>query len=408
MSFTIEAAGDIGFEYRMVPIKAIQAKDVVSPKGAVIDRDVIIDGDELKGSDRFWTSLFARYGFNKAFFKYYTPAEVFDRISVVHPDETLRVCVEKGKTQSRVLAVSAPERAIVGFDELWTLLEDNGGEQVKYTNGIVTSMQTPTRAMPDFEIADSAFKYQFCLSTPLDGYGSPNIFLALLRQVCSNGAVAMAPAFKSEVKLGKKDDDIMAQMLRAIDSFNNEEGFSALRQRFEAATKSWASIYEAQSLYDLLTKLYSKGAVQNALAIDPTNTTLAEALRNEELERTVGRADDSESVIGSQALRAYHQLTGNLTHEYGLANLDALSVKRQRTLPTRATVYDLLNLSTEIATHYAIPDASMKLQAWGGTLLANEYDMENTKEKFADFADFHMDAKLAAGLTGSHADPELN
>lgn len=407
MAFAIEAAGDIGFEYRTVPIKAITVKEVKNEAtNRIVGRDVEIDGDYLKGSDRFWTSLFARYGFNKAFFEYFTPAETFERIAQHHPDEQLRVCVEKGKQSSRVLAVSAPDRAIVGFDDLYKLLEDNGGQQCKYDNGIVTSMQTPTRAMPDFEIADSAFQYQFCLSTPLDGYGAPNIYLALLRQVCSNGAIAMAPAFKSEVKLGKKDDDIMTQMLRALDSFNNEEGFLALRQRFEAATKSYASIFEAQSLYDILTRQYSKGAVQNALQLDPGNTTLIRALEAEELERTIGRADDGESVIGSQAIRAYHQLTGNLTHEYGLANLDALSQKRQRTLPTRATVYDLINLSTEIATHYAIPGASRQLQGWVGGLLANEYDMENTKEKFADFADFHMERKLAAGLTGSH--PELN
>lgn len=406
MSFMIEAAGEISFEYRTVPIKAITVKDVKSEAtNRVVGRDVEIDGDYLRGSDRFWTSLFARYGFNKAFFEYFKPDEVFERIAQHHPDEQLRVCVEKGKTSSRVLAVSAPDRAIVGFDDLWKLLEDNGGQQCKYDNGIVTSMQTPTRAMPDFEIADSAFQYQFCLSTPLDGYGAPNIYLALLRQVCQNGAIAMAPAFKSEVKLGKKDDDIMTQMLRALDSFNNEEGFLALRQRFEAATKSYASIYEAQSLYDQLTKLYSKGAVQNALLVDPNNTTLARALENEALDRTI-QGDETESVIGSQALRAYHQLTGNLTHEYGLANLDALSQKRQRTLPTRATVYDLLNLSTEIATHYAIPAASRTLQGWAGGLLAGEYDLENTKEKFADFADFHLDRKLAEGLTGSH--PELN
>ena len=234
MTFAIEGADAIGFEYRNVPIKAIQVLDVKSAKGSVIDRDVVIDGDELAGSDRFWTSLFARFGFNKAFFKYFSPEETFDRIALHNPNETLRVCVEKNtKSRSRVLAVSAPDRAIVGFDELYALLEDNGGEQVKYSNGVITSMQTPQRAMPDFDVADSAFRYQFCLSTPLDGYGAPNIYLALLRQVCGNGAVAMAPAFKSEVKLGKKDDDIMGQMLRAIDSFNNEEGFLALRQRLE-------------------------------------------------------------------------------------------------------------------------------------------------------------------------------
>ena len=49
-------------------------------------------------------------------------------------------------------------------------------------------------------------------------------------------------------------------------------------------------------------------------------------------------------------------MTGDLQRIYGMANLDALSVKRQRTLPAACKVYDLLNFASEVATHHADAD----------------------------------------------------
>jgi hypothetical protein len=89
-------------------------------------------------------------------------------------------------------------------------------------------------------------------------------------------------------------------------------------------------------------------------------------------------------------LHAFHRLTGDLTRLYGLANLDALSVKRQRTLPTRAKVYDLLNFASEIATHHAEPAASRGLHAFVGDLISTEYDLEGTADHFGDWKDFFV------------------
>ena len=44
---------------------------------------------------------------------------------------------------------------------------------------------------------------------------------------------------------------------------------------------------------------------------------------------------------GSPIIAAFHRMTGDVSQIYGLANVDALSVKRQRTLPVNCTVYDL-------------------------------------------------------------------
>ncbi|MFN9972043.1 MAG: hypothetical protein ACK58T_19365, partial [Phycisphaerae bacterium] len=79
---------------------------------------------------------------------------------------------------------------------------------------------------------------------------------------------------------------------------------------------------------------------------------------------------------------------------YGLANADNLSVKRQRTLPVRCRVYDLLNFVSEVATHHADEHGARASQALLGTLISGEYDLENSCDSFCDFRDFFMDRKL--------------
>ena len=90
-------------------------------------------------------------------------------------------------------------------------------------------------------------------------------------------------------------------------------------------------------------------------------------------------------------MAAFHRMAGDLTGIYGLANLDALSAKRQRTLPTACRVYDLLNFASELATHHAGPAGGRRLQGYIGEQVSGEYDLENTADQFADWRDFFVD-----------------
>lgn len=83
-------------------------------------------------------------------------------------------------------------------------------------------------------------------------------------------------------------------------------------------------------------------------------------------------------------------MTGRPHELYGVANLDTFSVKRQRLLPTRCRVYDLINFASELATHRADPHAALLLQAYIGTLISDEFDLEGTAEKVNEFQDFFV------------------
>ena len=83
-------------------------------------------------------------------------------------------------------------------------------------------------------------------------------------------------------------------------------------------------------------------------------------------------------------------MTGNISAMYGLSNINTISNKKQKILPTKCSVYDLLNFLTELSTHYAKSGERTILQGMTGTLLANDYDLENTMEESKDFQDLFL------------------
>jgi hypothetical protein len=382
-----------GFDYVLSSISDVEVVTEPDNKGIQRVSHVLLDDEELEPSDRFWNSLMARYQFNRSIFNYFGYDEVFGRISEKEPNDQMRLCIERGETnagepRNRLLAVSNPKKPIVGFDDLTDTLDRYQGRDITYSDGIVKSSHTPRAGASNFDVLGDSFKNQFMMATPIDGYGLPNIYLALLRLVCTNGMIAMTKAFRSQLSLGKGDDDVVPAIIRALDGFNHDEGFAALRQRIEAAGNSWASVYEQQSLYKSLVRLHSDKLIDLGGTSVPKGSNIAKHLRKEE-------------AGISPVLTAFHRMTGDPTEHYGLANLDSLSAKRQRTLPVNCTMYDMINFATEVATHFAEPNGSLAMQSWVGESIKDEYDMEGTKDRFGDFADFHLDAKMGAGLTGS-------
>lgn len=389
------------FDYGVTTLRDIRFDVAPHNKtGRPVVKHVILgeSGERVRPTDRFWSSIAANYKLGKSPWEYFTPAETFQRIAERYPGHRLRTVIERDddREEGDLLAVSRTEKPIVHHDDLIDLLGQFGGRNISYHDGRVTSTHTP-RVNVNFEVLGDKFQNEFRTSIPIDGYGAPSIYLALLRQVCSNGVVGMAATFRSQIALGK-DENVQFSLTRVLDGFNNDEGYAALRARLETAGKSWASVHEALGLHSVLVRQHTNRQVSfdtnyGAGGDEKPRTRIADIIQQNKLYEQ-----------GSPILNAFHKLTGDITEFYGLANVNALSVKRQRVLPVRSSVYELLNFATEVATHHATPAGAIALHGWAGELLGDVggFDMENTKEKVAEFADFHIDSKLAAGLTGSH------
>lgn len=369
------------FEYGYCKINEIQVIKETEGKSSRMPCKVSLQGRSVIATKRFWQSLHRRFGFTDNFFKWFTPIEVFERISKIASNDNVRWCIEHEEGRGeKLLGVSNPGMSIVCHETLRQLLDEYGAEQITYTDGVVTSRHELQRSI-DFSIAGDAFQNRYLLDTPIDGFGRPSIYLSLLRLRCSNGAIGFSPAFRSELSLGKGKDRGEFAIERALDSFNNEEGFAALRQRFESASNSWASMNEAQTLFRLLVRSHNTGQIAHKIG------------------------SDGGSLLGSRPdiLRSFRQTVGDFGEIYGLANPDTLSQKRQRTLPAKCRVYELLNFASEVATHHMKPIGQRPIQAFIGGLVSHEYDLEGTCEKFGDWKDFMIgDQSTTKTLASMH------
>ncbi len=342
------------FQYGLTKVKELQVIDSLrSSSGRLNVKRMVVDDMRVTPTNRFWKSFFVRFGISDSVFRYFQPEEVFERISGQAADDVLRYCIERdGNGHSQLLAVTNPNRPVIRYGEVVDLAERHDGSGLSYADGVVTSTHTPRSGERPFSIGGDSFEHRFVMETPIDGFSHPKIYLSFLRTVCTNGMVGYGRAFRSDISLGK---DISHCISRALSGFDNGEGYAALRQRCESAQKSWASVRECADLC-----------------------------------KSLMRMNDGKSIKADHWLRDFHRMTGNLNTLYGLANLDAISQKRQRVLPARCRVYDLLNFASEMATHRASPEAGRRLQAFIGSLISDEYDMEGTAQSVTDFADFFV------------------
>ena len=97
---------------------------------------VLVGGEPLMPTERFWQSLYARFGFNGSIFRYFRHHEVLERIAQTETDR-LRLCVERDQAggDNRLLAVSSPGKPIIRYDDLMGTLTRYGGQGVRYADG---------------------------------------------------------------------------------------------------------------------------------------------------------------------------------------------------------------------------------------------------------------------------------
>lgn len=349
MVATAKAAGvgPVKLEYRTVRLsELVPVSHFDEKRNKNIFTGLDLDG-LLEVTPRFKTSFLSRYQFSDNIFRYFGVEEVLERVSKTVASDSLRLCIERGREDAgqgftgRLLAVSKPDGATMEYATADDVIRHYGGLDVNYVDGVITSTHSPAASGENaIAIAGDEHFCRYQLHTPIDGYGRANIYLSLLRTVCTNGAVGYARAFRSELNGGK---DMLGTLVRALESFDAVDEYDGLHQRFNSAVTTFASLRDARRLYDLLARLSHSGELK---------------------------------VKG--AFRTFHQLTGDYQREYGIPNFSTLTEKKLRTLKTNASLYQMFNFASELATHHAGPAGSKMLQAYIGSTVSTEYDLEGS------------------------------
>lgn len=362
-------------EYDIFSMRDIQAQVTTDKKTGKKKIEQVTIGDRpVATTPRFWNSLYSRFGFNKTMFNYFNPAEVFERIATVRANEQLRVCfqTEPNAKMSSVLAVSGPEKAHLPYqDVINILLNGNPQDKISFADGVLRASFAP-RAEAAFEIGGDAFEARFDTLVPIDGYGRPSTVLGTYRLVCENGMVALSKLFSNQIPTGSKDTDGgLARIVQTLESYGNDEGYAALRDRLESARTSLASVAECQTMSKAIF-----GAMQGA------------------------GTDNRESL--KEISERFDRMVGNFGTMYGLVNENAVGKKRLRTIPSRSTVYDLMNLGTEMATHH-IPSEVKRRSVQGivGEMLGGEYDLEGSAKDGRDYIDVFIETDKETGTVNA-------
>ena len=370
------------FDYVVTNVKALKAsvEETRTRTGRLMRkecRSIEIDGRKTAPTSRFWNSLYSMYGFNQAFFNYFSHDEVFTRLQERDDDREIRVCVENTNGVEMLLACTNPNSGLITHDEMLDVARMMGGTDIKYHNGVIESHHQPAVGSSNFMVGGDEFTPRLMLQTPIDGYGLPSSYLSILRQVCSNGMVAMDKAFQSRIHIGKKDGHVSHSIVRHLQGYGNDEGYSAIRQRIASAQTSRASLFEVTDLYNKLIK------VKDHLSLEAPDVEHDTLIRQEH--GMSNRFSITRSLV---------DMAGDVSSLYGLASSSMVNVKKLKTLPAKCNVYDLINFATEVATHHAETAGARSLHGWVGGLISNEFDLEGTKIGYDSngFKDLHLSA----------------
>ncbi len=330
-------------------LKAVKAEDYDNSQKPGTKKnlgrvEIEFRGERYSTSPRFWNSLATRVNIGVSVFNIMDYQEFFDRVSSIGKLQNARLVEDARKKQ--LLGISDGHMGLVRFNELVSVLSNRDATDVEYHDGIVSSTHTLPNA-PGLDIAGEEFVPKIVVETPIDGFGDPNIFLSMMRLVCSNGVIARSTAFRTRVQLARTQGSSSAgfQLARVFDSFSNDEGFDALAERLQTSRTTWLSLNEAHRIYEAIAHI---------------------------------RAGQSHT----NALTTFNRLTGDLTTKYGIVSLDQLSRKMRAAFATECTIYDAINFTTELATHklHAQNDAVAvkKLHGAVGTVVSNRdgFDLE--------------------------------
>ena len=127
------------------------------------------------------------------------------------------------------------------------LHDDRRLREVEYGEGMLSAMLDLDEPwnVPN----DSTYHVHVRCRVPVDGAGMPDMSLATWRQVCSNGAVAESPLFRTKMEIR---DNSGEHFRRLLASFSNPAEVEMLQSRMGEAAGTKASVGEVMLLEGMI------------------------------------------------------------------------------------------------------------------------------------------------------------
>ena len=294
-----------------------------------------ISGVNYKPTRRFLKGLAQRMKVPIGVFELFTPVEVIERAAERAPDLQLRLTVDR--EENKVLGLVEDKGTPLPAGNIEIIMKDDRRlQEFTYDEGVISGRFDMGEA---WDISgDSGYGIHVSVSVPVDGMGMPDATLATWREVCSNGAIAEAPIFRTKMQIKDSSGEHFRRLLVSI---NNPHGIEMLHERLVAANETKASVDEVYRVESFIRR-------QVRCARD--QMLLCERLQN---------------IASEPCVR------------YGVTDLGTIGERRRGLLPTGASVSDVMNFVSELNTHHgALLKNRNAADALIGEFYAKGYDLE--------------------------------
>ena len=316
---------------RITPRKV--ADSVVEENGRF--KALTIEGEQYKPSQRFLKGMAQRMKVPLSVFELFTPLEVIRRAAERAPDLQLRLTVDREERKALALIEDKGVPIPAGNIEI-IMKDDKRLQEFDYHDGVIIGRFDLGEAwdIPN----DSKYGVHISTEVPVDGMGTPEATLATWRQVCSNGAVAEAPLFRTKMEVKDNSGEHFRRLLR---SFSNPRGVEYLHERLLAANGTKASVDEVYQVESFIRR-----QVRDA--------------RNQML-----------------LCERLQEVADNPCVRYGVTDLGTIGERRRGLLPTGASVADVMNFVSELNTHHGeLVKNHNAANGLLGDFYARSYDLE--------------------------------
>lgn len=306
-------------------------------------------GVTYKPTERFYKSLASELKIPFGVFGFFTPLEVMTRAAEKEPLLPLRLTVDTG--DSKLLGLTENKGIPMPVRYIENVLHnDSRLQQIEYGDGVMSATLDLDEQwnVPH----DGAYHVHVRCRVPVDGVGMPDMNLATWRQVCSNGAVAEAPLFRTKMEIKDNSGDHFRRLLA---SFSNPSGVEQLQQRMCDAAETKASVGELVLL---------EGMIRRSVANARNQTLLRERL---------------------------YEIAEDPCVRYGVTDLSNIGEKKRALLPVGCSVADLLNFASELTTHHHdILKEPAPVSAFSGTVLSRGFDLSDLYPSTRSTSDFYL------------------
>lgn len=304
---------------------------------------VQIGDSQYKPTQRFWSSFGSKFLINRDMFRFFEPEEVLERVIKKGNNQAIKVTSYDGELHAMVDA----KKQIITLDQVRDILENSGIEvpsdnRAKNKVEIVGSSFLLDREFDGmtFKIGNEEFRCRTRFDIPIDGYGDASAVAGLTRLACINGMIASTNISETILRL---QGDMLGSLRRAVDTYQNDDGFKAAELRTRIAMETVASVNEV---------MYCRKALQER---------------------------------HGQLIPRFDRITGDLSTRYGKTSFNSLSDRKKSLVPSEVSVFEVINCLTETASHLSRPDERIALdRAIHYMLGKKEFDLEGIQNKAKD------------------------